>query len=391
MPAIGEDKVDVYAKKSADLGIVPVKATEFNDAPPGTLFATDPPGGTKVANGAKVKLLVSSGQPQVIFTNEKDILRVNGATTKKLDPIASGPQDETNPTWSADGTHVAYVAGGRILLKDITKKNAAAVPLTPAGDDDSNLAWAPTADVNVLAFSRFNGQRRRSLPRKDHARRDWTPSCISDPAFSITRVIHWAPNGRTILAFAGKNDGSGTFGIVRWRIKKDKPAFSANAADWTKGRFVSDISTPHKGMIDAALSPDGKRLAMVSNQGSSIFRLWIGDDPTDFLLSSAKQTSAARVQGRLARRRQGAAGGPGRCRLHRGCRHGRARAHEQPAHPEGAERRRGRPRVPAVHPRRLMGHVVPQLPSPARAWSELLRQLWGAAQRRERAAGAGAR
>ena len=35
-------------------------------------------------------------------------------------------------------------------------------------------------------------------------------------------------------------------------------------------------------MLDAEVSPDGKQLAMVSNQGSSSFRLWLADDPEDF-------------------------------------------------------------------------------------------------------------
>ena len=37
--------------------------------------------------------------------------------------------------------------------------------------------------------------------------------------------------------------------------------------------------------------PDGKRLALVSNLGSSAYRLWLADDPEDFQLSSAKQTA----------------------------------------------------------------------------------------------------
>ena len=43
-------------------------ASEFNDAPAGhAVRAPSPPGGTKVEAGAKVKLLVSAGQPQVVY------------------------------------------------------------------------------------------------------------------------------------------------------------------------------------------------------------------------------------------------------------------------------------------------------------------------------------
>ena len=98
VPAIGkDDTLDAYAKKLGDLGIVPVVSKQFDDAKPGTPFGTDPPGGTKVATGAKVKVLVSVGQPQVVYTNGKDILRLNGATAAKLDPVATGPEQGGRP------------------------------------------------------------------------------------------------------------------------------------------------------------------------------------------------------------------------------------------------------------------------------------------------------
>lgn len=290
VPPIGKDDVEAYAKKAADLGIVPKTSRRFNDAPAGRLVAVVPEPGTKVKAGAKVSLIVSAGQPQVIFTNEKDILRVNGANGQKLDPIANDKDAiETNPTWSATGTHVAYVADGRIMLKDITKENAEAVPLTPQGSDDSNLAWAPTAERNVLAFTRFNGTDvDLCLGRITADGMD--ASCIADPSFSPTRVVHWAPDGRSILAFAGKNDQSAR-GIVRWRLKEGRDAFSSNPADWSKGRFVSDIERPSKFMLDAVVSPDGRQIAMISNQGSSTFTLFIGEAKNGFDIEKAKKTT----------------------------------------------------------------------------------------------------
>ena len=81
------------------------------------------------------------------------------------------------------------------------------------------------------------------------------------------------------------------FGIVRWKVKTGKPAFSADPADWSKAKFLTDIDTSGKGVIDAEVSPNGKQLALVSNLGSSFYRLWLADDPEDFALSSAKPTA----------------------------------------------------------------------------------------------------
>jgi hypothetical protein len=43
-------------------------------------------------------------------------------------------------------------------------------------------------------------------------------------------------------------------------------------------------------VLDAEVSPDGKRLALVSNEGSKAYQLWLADDPEDFALSSAQRT-----------------------------------------------------------------------------------------------------
>ena len=113
VPAIAKgDTLDAYAKKLGDLGIVPVVSKQFNDAKPDTPFGTNPPGGTKVATGAKVKVLVSVGQPQIVYTNGKDILRLDGATAAKLDPVSTAPGDDVDPTWTADSERVAYSDDG---------------------------------------------------------------------------------------------------------------------------------------------------------------------------------------------------------------------------------------------------------------------------------------
>jgi beta-lactam-binding protein with PASTA domain len=286
VPAFEGAQLDAYAQTAADATLVPSPVREFSDQPIGTVFGTDPPVGTKVAAGASVKVLVSAGFPELAFDDGDDVLRVNGANGKKLDPIAKGPNQEKDPTFSADGTRVAFIGGRRVFLADLGKPDATPVALTSDLDEFSDPSWAPTADLNVLAMARVKGND-RDLCLGQITKDGMTPKCIPDPKITIGRAIHWAPNGKSILAFGVLNNNlSNTFGMVRWRTKKP---FSPDPDDWTAGKFVTDTSSPNNGVIDAAVSPDGKTLALVSNIKSPFFRLYLGK-ASDFQMAKAKPT-----------------------------------------------------------------------------------------------------
>jgi hypothetical protein len=110
------------------------------------------------------------------------------------------------------------------------------------------------------------------------------PDCISEPELEVGRAIHWAANGRSLMVFGQKGSEAG---MVRYRSKK---AFSPSAGDWGKGRFLTVTDKPGKGVFDAALSPDGKKLALVANFGVDRFLLFF-TKPGDFSMTDAKRTS----------------------------------------------------------------------------------------------------
>jgi beta-lactam-binding protein with PASTA domain len=284
IPAIDGAELDEFAQKLGDDGLVPVPKRVFDEAKRGTLFATEPPGGTTVKAGTKVTLLVSAGFPELVFDDDKNIRRVNGATGKPLDPIAKTGTREKDPAWSFDGSRIAYVGGGRVFLKDLSKPDEPAATLTGPDEDFNDLAWAPTTDVNLLAMSRVKGNERQ-LCLGQITQDGMTPRCLSNPDTQIGTVIRWRPDGKEILAFGVKQLGE--FGMVRYRSKK---AFSPDPKDWKGGNIVTDTSKAGEGVLDASYSPDGQQMAIVSNQGGGPFQVFTAKKG-DVLLTSAKPTN----------------------------------------------------------------------------------------------------
>jgi WD40-like Beta Propeller Repeat len=228
-------------------------------------------------------VFVSAGFPQLAFDNGNDVLLANGVDGKLLDPIAKGSQDEHDPTFSPDAGAVAFTSDGQVFFSDRTKPDESPRALTEQGETFSDLAWAPTTDANVLAMAK------RSDTASDLCfglidADGMTTRCKEEPETVIERKINWAPNGKSILAWGFLPDTQ-AFGMVQW---KSQTPFSSNPDDWSKGEIVTDTSKQGEGVLDAAISPDGKQMAVVNLGGNGRAELLLAKRG-DFLLADAKK------------------------------------------------------------------------------------------------------
>ena len=285
LPALAGMPVAEAAQTAADAGLVPEKVTEFSGKKKGDLIRTEPGPGTKLAAGAKVKLVVSGGFPKLVYDDGKNVKLVNGANGKPLPAVAKGSQEETDPTFSADGEKIAFLSNRRLFLRDLSKPDESPVALTDPGEKFSDPAWAPTVDNNVVAMFKdksAKGDRTdQDLCFLQVTKEQQAPQCKSEPDFNLVKTIRWAPDGKSIFALGTTPT---KFGMVRWTTKKP---FSFDPKDWSKGTFKTDTSNPRKGVIDMAISPDGKQMVAVANFDSDTFQLYLGK-PKDFLLTDAK-------------------------------------------------------------------------------------------------------
>jgi PASTA domain/WD40-like Beta Propeller Repeat len=266
---------------------VPVTVNAFSAAKKGTVIKTVPAAGTKLKAGDKLTLVVSAGFPQLVFDNGHDVINVDGATGKTINAPAHGPQDEIDPTWSPDATQVVYSAGGQLFLRDMTKKNATASPITSQSDIITNPSWAPTGNANVIAMIGWNqAHTRTGLCLSALTKSGLAPVCKQVPNLNVGHSIHWTKDGKTLLAFGQTPTTGVQQGIVEWKTKKP---FSPDINDWSTGKLVTPSDTQGHAVIDAAISPNGKQMAVASNINSDFFRLYL-TTPGDFKLANAKQT-----------------------------------------------------------------------------------------------------
>jgi hypothetical protein len=174
-----------------------------------------------------------------------------------------------------------------VIVKDVGGEGAAR-PVTEPGDY-TDLAWAPTAAIDVLAMAKGPAESRELCVGEIADDKRMEPDCKGKPGLTIGRAIHWSPDGRTLLAF-GKNAKKEQQGIVRWR---SPTPFSSRREDWGDGKFVSDVSDPAHFVADAAISPDGNTLALIANVGSTFFQLFL-TAPNDFRMNADPQPLGVR-------------------------------------------------------------------------------------------------
>ena len=162
--------------------------------------------------------------------------------------------------------------GGRLVLDQPNAPAAAPFALTPPtpGVEDLNPAFAPTTKALIVAFVRRSPGGAR-LCFATIGRFALNADCTAAPGWDLGGEVDWSPDGSTILVLGTRNHGA-NFGLLAFT---SNVPFSTHAADWGHGTLQTNASVPGQGVFAGEFSPDGKRMALVSNIGSSDFHLYI--------------------------------------------------------------------------------------------------------------------
>lgn len=203
----------------------------------------------------------------------------------------------TSPTWSPDGTHVAFVVSvsGDLELYSNTTTNSALLRLTTATGADAQPDWSP--DGRRIVWE-------RNFRELWIARSDGSGARLLYASPTFVHLPRWAPDGRHISYYGGQDPnamGSTASGV--WIINPDgtgRRAISDNCgatscsttnapsppvwsrdgmrlfyADATQlvratiaGPVLAGFATPCPGTFD--MSPDGQMLVVVCSDAAQI-------------------------------------------------------------------------------------------------------------------------
>jgi beta-lactam-binding protein with PASTA domain/Tol biopolymer transport system component len=270
------------ASQVSAAGGTPVMTKQFSTEKPGTVIGTNPADISSVQKGQTVQLFVSAGYPDIVFSDGRHILVMNGGTGKVSGVIAKSSDVEDEPTWQPSGTLIAYRRGadqthGAIWMVDMSKGATTAHQMT-AGPDDRRPAFSP--DGKVIAFIRrstsTSGTTDGDLCFVRTASTLRQGACIKDPAFNVDRPA-WSPDGRAILVVATDPKDANQTELGEYTSAKP---FSSSPSDWQWQGLITDKMHGTKsgeGVLFAAFSPDGTQVAIVANWAAtnlSLFKIF---------------------------------------------------------------------------------------------------------------------
>jgi Tol biopolymer transport system component len=208
----------------------------------------------------------SGGDDSELYT-----IRPDGSELRR---VATSPGADRDPTWSPDGTRIAFAStrDGNLELYVMHADGTGVTRITNDAAADGSPAWSP--DGSTIAFvssrdSSRSGGRDLYRVRPDGTRLER----LTVGASVTTDVAAWSPDGSRV-AFHSAHGGN-DYDVELVRI-----------ADHARSTLAQ--SKRYEGMY--AWSPDGKRLALISARDSAEAMYVIDADGTNLRRLTTDQT-----------------------------------------------------------------------------------------------------
>jgi beta-lactam-binding protein with PASTA domain len=284
IPPVDDMTATQYAKALTKLKLKPAVRGAIDAEPAGTVLGVAPEPGEKAKKGAKVTVRASNGSPPIAVETDGRVLLHDPTTGKRAGQIPDGEGSAADLSFVPGANQVVYRSDDGLIVAGLGK-GARKRTIYSGGDVLQRPSVAPNGRA-IAVLRREEGDGDLCFGRIDRTR--ITHLCLPDDGWDLTGRISWRDDGRAVLVPGRLTGDPRTVGV---RIYETRTPFTTNPKRW-RGRVVTDISTPGKGVIAAQYAPGGKRIAFVSNLESTDYEVVLGD-AADLELVDPTTTGAA--------------------------------------------------------------------------------------------------
>ena len=283
IPEIEDKTATEYSEALTKLGLTP-KLESAIGAPKGKVLAVDPAPGEKAKKGDTVTVRAAGGLPPIAVQTERIVLLLDPAGGKEIGRLPGGAGRAFEPAPVPGTDQIVYRSSSTRLVLTSTQKNA--IPRTLYNGPDVLEHPAVASDRTTIAvIRREEGDGDLCFGRIDVA--DLGHLCLADDGWDLDGRISWRDDGKTVLVPARRRDNPAVFGIRRYTAQR---AFAPLPESWS-GSTATNVTSPGKGVLAAAYSPGGTKVAVVSNLTTDRFEVVIAE-VNDLALSAPKATGA---------------------------------------------------------------------------------------------------
>jgi len=283
IPEIDDKPVADYTAALTKLGLQPVVQTVIG-TPKDKVLSVVPGPGDKAKKGDSVTVRAAGGSPPIAVQGQKFVLMIDPAGGKELDRLPAAGGTAFEPSYVPGKDQIVYRSSSvRLVLAATAGK---ALPQTLYDGPDVLEHPAVGGDAVTLAIiRREEGDGDLCFGRIDVA--DLGHLCLPDDGWDLVGRISWSGDGTSVLVPARRHDNPQIFGIREYTATR---AYALQPEQWS-GKTVTNVTTPGKGVIAAAYSPGGTRVAAVSNLQTDRFEVVLAD-ARDLELAEPKATGA---------------------------------------------------------------------------------------------------
>ena len=283
IPEVDGKTVGEYTAALKKLGLKARVSRTFAGSKSGTVIGVAPKPGEEAEKGDAVAVRASAGLPPLAVQTGARVLVLNPLGGKQIGRLPAGSGTAVEPSYLPDGDEVVYRSGVRILVSG-TGRNASARTLY-AGPDELHYPVAAPDGATLAVLRREEDDGDLCFGRADTV--ELGHLCLPDDGWDLHGRPSWRKDGKAIVVPARQSDNPA---VVALRVYTTRRAFAQDPLLW-RGATATDVARPGRGVIAAAFSPDGERLAAVSNLASDNYQVLL-TDADDVALAEAQPTEA---------------------------------------------------------------------------------------------------